>query len=119
MGAYTATIDRALLPTKNENIAMYRGVVLPNPMRDYLSYGNQVFHIRGIATAPSGVESTSLAFVFGLDLFYNLVQPAGGYDILAEDFNFPLLLLSGLGAFLGVVFGEWYSARKSLSERWA
>ena len=38
----------------------------------------QVFHIRGIATAASGVESTSLALAFGLDLFFSPVQPAGG-----------------------------------------
>lgn len=31
-----------------------------------LNYYNYVYNVRGIATAPSGLESTSLVFAYGL-----------------------------------------------------
>ncbi len=31
-----------------------------------LNYYNYVFNVRGITTAPSGLESTSLVFAYGL-----------------------------------------------------
>jgi hypothetical protein len=64
------------------------------------------------------MESTSLAFAYGLDLFYAPVQPAGGYDLLAPDFNFMLLILSGIGCLIAVFFGEWYSSHKALQDLW-
>jgi hypothetical protein len=64
------------------------------------------------------MESTSLALAYGLDLFYAPVQPAGGYDLLAPDFNFALLILSGIGCAIAVVLGEWYSSHKALLDLW-
>jgi hypothetical protein len=112
------TIDRAVQPTKTETLTPYRPIVMANPLTDYMTFGHQVFHIQGIATAPSSMESTSLAFAYGLDLFYAPVQPAGGYDLLAPDFNFMLLILSGIGCAIAVVFGEWYSTHKGLLDLW-
>jgi hypothetical protein len=34
-----------------------------------LNYYNYVFNVRGITTSPSGLESTSLVFVYGLGKF--------------------------------------------------
>jgi hypothetical protein len=112
------TIDRAVQPTKNEALSPYTPIVMANPLTDYMTFGHQVFHIKGIATAPSGMESTSLAFAYGLDLFYAPVQPAGGYDLLAPDFNFALLILSGIGCAIAVVLGEWYSSHRALLDLW-
>jgi hypothetical protein len=112
------TIDRAVQPTKNEQLTPYRPIVMANPLMDYMTFGHQVFHIQGISTAPSGMESTSLAFAYGLDLFYAPVQPAGGYDLLAPDFNFMLLILSGIGCAIAVGFGEWYSGHKAILDLW-
>jgi hypothetical protein len=112
------TIDRAVQPTKTETLSPYRPIIMANPLTDYMTFGHQVFHIKGIATAPSGMESTSLALAYGLDLFYAPVQPAGGYDLLAPDFNFALLILSGIGCAIAVVLGEWYSSHKALLDLW-
>jgi ER membrane protein complex subunit 1 len=35
-----------------------------------LNYYNYVFNVRGITTSPSGLESTSLVFVYGLGKFF-------------------------------------------------
>merc|ERR1712072_1143576 len=112
-----ATMDRAVQPTKTE-LTPYRAIVMPNPLQDYMTFGYQVMHVRGIATTASGKESTSLAFAYGLDLFYSPVQPVGGYDLLPPDFNFLFLIVSGVGTLLAMFIGEWYSGHKALFERW-
>jgi ER membrane protein complex subunit 1, C-terminal len=40
-----------------------------------------------IHVAPAVLESTSLVFVHGLDLFYTRVQPSAGFDLLQVGFR--------------------------------
>lgn len=52
---------------------------------------------RHITASATYLESTSLAFVVGLDLFMSRVAPAREFDRLNEDFNFVALVLSIIG----------------------
>uniref|UniRef100_A0A914HS65 ER membrane protein complex subunit 1 n=1 Tax=Globodera rostochiensis TaxID=31243 RepID=A0A914HS65_GLORO len=45
-----------------------------------------------IRTTPSGLETTSLVFAYGIDLFYTRVTPSGTFDILKDDFDLLFLL---------------------------
>jgi len=47
---------------------------LPRPYDRIINYNQTVFNIRGIHTAPAGLESTSLVLCYGLGkhLFINL-----------------------------------------------
>uniref|UniRef100_A0A182QPM6 ER membrane protein complex subunit 1 n=1 Tax=Anopheles farauti TaxID=69004 RepID=A0A182QPM6_9DIPT len=64
---------------------------LPLPHEILINYNQTVAHIRGIHTAPSGLESTCLVLVHGLDLFVTRVSPSKTFDLLKEDFDYFLI----------------------------
>uniref|UniRef100_A0A914Z397 ER membrane protein complex subunit 1 n=1 Tax=Panagrolaimus superbus TaxID=310955 RepID=A0A914Z397_9BILA len=64
---------------------------LPVATEELINYNQSVSHIHGIKTAPSGLESTSLMFAYGMDLFYTRVTPSGTFDILKDDFDYPFI----------------------------
>ncbi|XP_053680149.1 ER membrane protein complex subunit 1 [Anopheles nili] len=64
---------------------------LPLPHEILINYNQTVAHIRGMHTAPSGLESTCLVLVHGLDLFVTRVSPSKTFDLLKEDFDYFLI----------------------------
>jgi outer membrane protein assembly factor BamB len=64
---------------------------LPVATEELINYNQSVSHIHGIKTAPSGLESTSLTFAYGMDLFYTRVTPSGTFDILKDDFDYVFI----------------------------
>jgi hypothetical protein len=66
---------------------------------------------------PPLLESTSLVFVYGLDLFFTRIAPSGTFDVLGEDFNkVQLVLTVGLG--IAIMVTKPMVRRKKLRERW-
>ncbi len=62
-----------------------------------------------ITTAPSRLESSTMVLSYGhLDVHFNRVMPSADFDLLATDFNYPLLTL--LLALMGGLV--WYLQRK-------
>lgn len=61
---------------------------LPMATEDLINYNQTVAKIRCIRTTPSGLESSSLVFAYGLDLFYTRIMPSGTFDILKDDFDY-------------------------------
>ena len=78
----------------------------------------QVANIRHILTSPALLESTSLVFAYGLDLFFTRVAPSGTFDILSENFNKAQLVLTISGLAVAIVVTKPMVARKRLRERW-
>jgi len=68
--------------------------------------------LTNIRATPTYFESTSLIFVFGHDVFSSRVAPEKEFDMLGQDFKYPLLLLSVLVAIVAVVIIR-YLAKKS------
>jgi hypothetical protein len=104
-------------PTKEEPIPPY-SPLLPVRPTDMLSYYNPVGQVDGIVSSPTALESTSLVFCFGLDLFFIPVQTAKAYDVLSPGFNYLLLYAS-----VGLVVSLWIvtafvANRKALQDRW-
>uniref|UniRef100_A0A914HVU3 ER membrane protein complex subunit 1 n=1 Tax=Globodera rostochiensis TaxID=31243 RepID=A0A914HVU3_GLORO len=64
---------------------------LPFATEDLINYNQTTLNVRGIRTAPSGLESTSLVFAYGIDLFYTRVTPSGTFDILKDDFDYVFI----------------------------
>ncbi|KAK0406704.1 hypothetical protein QR680_018744 [Steinernema hermaphroditum] len=60
---------------------------IPIATEDMINYNQSVHNVRGIKTVASGLESTSLVFVYGSDLFYTKTTPSGTFDILKDDFD--------------------------------
>jgi hypothetical protein len=65
------------------------------------------------------LESTSLVFAYGLDLFLTRAAPARTFDMLGEDFNKVGLLGATLAMGVATVASGWYTARKELAASWA
>jgi ER membrane protein complex subunit 1 len=77
-----------------------------------------VAKIRGILSSPALLESTSLVFAHGLDLFCTRVTPSGTFDVLSETFNKAQLVLTIAGLALAIVVTRPMVRRKKLRERW-
>uniref|UniRef100_A0A914EHP0 ER membrane protein complex subunit 1 n=1 Tax=Acrobeloides nanus TaxID=290746 RepID=A0A914EHP0_9BILA len=85
------TID--LTPEMREEMIIPYMPELLLATEDLINYNQSIFNIRGIKTAPSGLESTSLVLAYGIDLFYTRVSPSGTFDILKDDFDYVLISL--------------------------
>ena len=78
----------------------------------------QVAKTRKIMTSPALLESTSLVFAYGLDLFFTRVAPSNTFDVLSESFNKAQLVVTVAGLALAIAVVKPIVARKRLRERW-
>lgn len=104
-------------PTKEEMVPPY-SAVLPLKAHDILTHHHPTTQVRGIISSPSGLESTSLVFAYGLDLFFTPVQSAKAYDVLSPGFNYVMLYLSVSLVVALWVSTSWLASRKALQDRW-
>mmetsp|Transcript_51469 Transcript_51469/g.90875 ORF Transcript_51469/g.90875 Transcript_51469/m.90875 type:complete len:110 (+) Transcript_51469:3-332(+) len=88
-----------------------------NPLT-VLSHRHAIKQPRMIVCAPTMLESTSLVFVIGLDLFLSRVAPAKEFDRLNEDFNFVALVGATVFLVVATVGSGWFANRKDLARQW-
>ncbi|KAF8211092.1 hypothetical protein K438DRAFT_1808794 [Mycena galopus ATCC 62051] len=93
-------------------------VLLPEDPRRTISHVYEVAQTRNIITSPALLESTSLVFAYGLDLFLTRVAPSNTFDILNKNFNKAQLVLTVSGLALGIFIAKPMVRRKRLRERW-
>ena len=74
--------------------------------------------MKKIVTSPALLESTSLVFAFGLDMFLTRVTPSSSFDVLSENFNKAQLVFTVLGLVIAIVITRPMVRRKQLRERW-
>ena len=77
-----------------------------------------VVGVRGVTASPSGLESTVLVFVHGLDLYGTRIAPSKGFDLIKDDFEH--FMIAGVLVFLvAASFGTRKLAqRKMLNQAW-
>ncbi|KAL0573048.1 hypothetical protein V5O48_008907 [Marasmius crinis-equi] len=92
--------------------------LLPDDPRQVLSHNYKISRVEKIVTAPALLESTSLVFVYGLDLFLTRVAPSKTFDVLSESFNKTQLVLTVAALALAILFAKPAVNRKKLRERW-
>lgn len=93
-------------PTKDEQaegLARYAPVLELDP-KWHLNHAREVLGAREILVAPSALESTSLVFVHGLDVFGTRVSASGAFDVLGKEFNKFQMSATVLALFVGVLF---------------
>ncbi|XVF89193.1 hypothetical protein PTKIN_Ptkin19aG0110600 [Pterospermum kingtungense] len=91
---------------------------LPIIPQSYVTHALRVEGLRGIITVPAKLESTTLVFAHGVDLFFTQLAPSRTYDSLTEDFSYALLLIT-IVALVAAIFVTWIlSQRKELQEKW-
>ncbi|XP_031634273.1 ER membrane protein complex subunit 1 isoform X2 [Contarinia nasturtii] len=110
-------------PILNTNQPREEGTIpyipeLPLSSESVINYNQSVARIKGIYTAPSGLESTSLVVAYGLDFFSVRISPSRTFDLLKEDFDYLTLtsVLIGLTAASFIV--KHMSAKKTLKQAW-
>ncbi|KAG8471912.1 hypothetical protein CXB51_036237 [Gossypium anomalum] len=91
---------------------------LPIIPQSYVTHALRVEGLRGIITVPAKLESTTLVFAHGVDLFFTQLAPSRTYDSLTDDFNYALLLIT-IVALVAAIFVTWtLSERKELQDNW-
>ncbi|OAX35578.1 DUF1620-domain-containing protein [Rhizopogon vinicolor AM-OR11-026] len=103
---------------EQEEMLVQYDAVLPDDARLVLSHNYEVANVRRIVTSPSLLESTSLVFVYGLDLFFTRIAPSGTFDVLSENFNKVQLVLTVAGLGIAIMVTKPMVRRKMLRERW-
>ena len=83
-----------------------------------LTLAPQITNTAKIITSPALLESTSLVYAYGLDMFLTRVSPSGTFDVLSEGFNKVQLVLSISALAMGLIVTRPMVRRKKLQERW-
>ena len=91
---------------------------LPYPHESVLNYKEKVEAIRGVVTSPSGLESTVIVMVYGLDVYGTRLAPSKGFDLIKDDFDY--LVISAV--IIGLIFASFVTRRlaqlKILNQAW-
>ena len=102
---------------KREKLVKYHPN-LPYMPQKVISYNLTVANVRSIISGPTRLESTSMVFSFGLDLFFARVTPSNAFDRLPDSFNTLAVgsLLVGLAC--GVAVLRHLIAKKGVDSAW-
>ncbi|KAF9473948.1 DUF1620-domain-containing protein [Pholiota conissans] len=92
--------------------------LLPNDPRRVLSHNYDVANVHHIITSPALLESTSLVFAYGLDMFLTRVAPSNTFDVLSENFNKAQLVITITGLLVAILITRPMVQRKKLREKW-
>lgn len=87
---------------KDEGLTKYSPAIEMDP-RLIITHERDVLGVRKIIAAPALVESTSIVFAYGVDVFGTRVTPSMSFDILGKGFDKLTLIITVLALFLGVL----------------
>ncbi|KAJ3807314.1 hypothetical protein EV368DRAFT_75106 [Lentinula lateritia] len=111
-------IGRKPSSEEQEEFLIQYDPLLPDDSRKVISHNYDVAHIRSITTSPALLESTSLVFAYGLDLFLTRVAPSNTFDVLNESFNKVQLVVTVMGLAVAILVTRPIVMRKKLREKW-
>ncbi|TVY33476.1 ER membrane protein complex subunit [Lachnellula subtilissima] len=83
-----------------------------------LTHKREVIGVKDVITSPAVLESTSLLFAYGIDIFGTRVAPSAAFDILGKGFNKLSLVGTVLALWAGVVVLAPMVRRKQINGRW-
>ncbi|KAJ3587022.1 hypothetical protein NHX12_013413 [Muraenolepis orangiensis] len=103
--------------SREENLIPYEPEM---PIRSewYINYNQTVERVRGIYTAPSGLESTCLVVAYGLDLYQTRVYPSKQFDVLKDDYDYMLISSVLFGLFFATMISKRLAEVKLLNRAW-
>lgn len=87
----------------SEGLVKYSPAILFDP-KWYYNHKYEVLGVKEVITTPSGLESTSLVFAYGFDLFGTRVAPSFAFDVLGKGFNKLQMIGTVAALFVGVLF---------------
>ena len=87
----------------SEGLTKYSPIIQFDP-KWYLNHKMELFGVKKIITSPALLESTSLVFAYGLDIFGTRVAPSFAFDMLGKGFNKLQMLATVAALGVGVLF---------------
>ncbi|KAF2032111.1 DUF1620-domain-containing protein [Setomelanomma holmii] len=102
---------------KEEGLAHYTPSIQWDP-KWHLTHKYEVIGVKDVISSESGIESTSLIFAYGLDIFGTRVAPSFAFDILGKGFNKISMLITVAALFVGVIFVAPLVRRKQINSLW-
>ncbi|XP_016138578.1 ER membrane protein complex subunit 1-like [Sinocyclocheilus grahami] len=103
--------------SREENLIPYAPEM---PIREewFINYNQTVSRVRGIYTAPSGLESTCLVVAYGLDIYQTRVFPSKQFDVLKDDYDYILISSVLFGLFFATMISKRLAEVKLLNRAW-
>ncbi|KAJ5184021.1 hypothetical protein N7492_001637 [Penicillium capsulatum] len=84
----------------------------------YLTHSRDVAGIHTVLSRPTLLESTSVVFAFGSDIFGTRATPSHAFDILGKSFSKMQLLLTVVALAVGVSFLAPMARKKQVNMLW-
>ncbi|KAK3519101.1 hypothetical protein QTP70_016312 [Hemibagrus guttatus] len=103
--------------SREENLIPY-SPEMPIRSEWFINYNQTVSRVRGIYTAPSGLESTCLVVAYGLDIYQTRVYPSKQFDVLKDDYDYVLISSVLLGLFFATMISKRLAEVKLLNRAW-
>jgi len=103
---------------KEEGLFAYTPVVEIDP-KFIITHQRKVLGLKKITTTPSQLESTSLVFAYGGDLFGTRVAPSMAFDLLGKGFAKVQLVLTVVALGIGAAFVAPMVRKKQIDMRWS
>ncbi|XP_053696909.1 ER membrane protein complex subunit 1 [Sabethes cyaneus] len=91
---------------------------LPMPHEIIINYNQSISNLKGIYTAPSGLESSCLVFAHGLDIFVTRVAPSKTFDLLKEDFDYFLITVVLVILTSTSYIVKLFASKKAIKQAW-
>ena len=88
------------------------------PHESILNYKEKVESIRGVLTSPSGLESTVIVLVYGLDVYGTRLAPSKGFDLIKDDFDYFMISAVIIGLVVASFVTRRLAQLKMLSQAW-
>ncbi|TSM04833.1 ER membrane protein complex subunit 1 [Bagarius yarrelli] len=103
--------------SREENLIPY-SPEMPIRTEWFINYNQTVSRVKGIYTAPSGLESTCLVVAYGLDIYQTRVYPSKQFDVLKDDYDYVLISSVLLGLFFATMISKRLAEVKLLNRAW-
>jgi len=84
----------------------------------YLNHQRDVVGVKDVITSPALLESTSLVFAYGLDIFGTRLSPSFSFDVLGSDFNKFQMLATVAALAVATFVVAPLVMRKQVNTRW-
>jgi outer membrane protein assembly factor BamB len=102
---------------REEGLLKYTPVLELEP-RYFLTHAREVIGIEKVIASPSLLESTSVIFAFGHDIFGTQVSPSLAFDVLGKGFNRIQLTLTVVALAVGVYVVRPIARKRTVEGRW-
>ncbi|KAJ1335760.1 ER membrane protein complex subunit 1 [Microdochium nivale] len=100
-----------------EGLSRYQAAIELDP-RIMITHERDVLGVREIITSPANLESTSLVFAYGIDIFGTRVAPSMAFDVLGQGFNKATVVSTVLALVAGVAVLAPIVRKKQIDLRW-